>query len=276
MNKIILVLIYLSSIFSFAHAKELVEIKGNGNVITKEIPVSEYTRIKISGNINNGNKSLLSNRKKPVFNYTQATGTSSLQVTTDENLFSHLDIRVSNGSLIISTQNNERLLATRLDVNGQSPRLENAIISGSFQFIPQTELNADNLNIAVNNNSELSCDKSIHVNNICVIKVNGVGKMSAKELICQNIKAEVNDAAELSIAGEAQTGKYSVTGVGKIEAYNFKLENLECKAGDSGHIQAYVTETLKAHATDAGGIKYKGFPRADIDTKDAGMIKRIK
>lgn len=276
MNKIILVLIYLSSIFSFAHAKELVEIKGNGNVITKEIPVSEYTRIKVSGNINNGNKSLLSNRKKPVFNYTQAIGPSSLQVTTDENLFSHLDIRVSNGSLIISTQNNERLLATRLDVNGQSPRLENAIIGGSFQFIPQTELNADNLNIAVNNNSELSCDKSIHVNNICVIKVNGVGKMSAKELICQNIKAEVNDAAELSIAGEAQTGKYSVTGVGKIEAYNFKLENLECKAGDSGHIQAYVTETLKAHATDAGGIKYKGFPRADIDTKDAGMIKRIK
>lgn len=276
MNKIILVLIYLSSIFSFAHAKELVEIKGNGNVITKEIPVSEYTRIKISGNINNGNKSLLSNRKKPVFNYTQATGTSSLQVTTDENLFSHLDIRVSNGSLIISTQNNERLLATRLDVNGQSPRLENAIISGSFQFIPQTELNADNLNIVIDGDADLSCNKSIHISNICVIKVNGVSKMSAKELICQNIKAEVNDAAELSIAGEAQTGKYSVTGVGKIEAYNFKLENLECKAGDSGHIQAYVTETLKAHATDAGGIKYKGFPRADIDTKDAGMIKRIK
>lgn len=276
MNKIILVLIYLSSIFSFAHAKELVEIKGNGNVITKEIPVSEYTRIKISGNINNGNKSLLSNRKKPVFNYTQATGPSSLQVTTDENLFSHLDIRVSNGSLIISTQNNERLLATRLDVNGQSPRLENAIISGNFQFIPQTELNADNLNIVIDGDSDLSCNKSIHVSNICVIKVNGVSKMSAKELNCQNIKAEVNDAAELSIAGEAQTGKYSVTGVGKIEAYNFKLENLECKAGDSGNIQAYVTETLKARATDAGGIKYKGFPRADIHTNDAGMIKRIK
>lgn len=276
MNKIILVLIYLSSIFSFAHAKELVEIKGNGNVITKEIPVSEYTRIKISGNINNGNKSLLSNRKKPVFNYTQATGPSSLQVTTDENLFSHLDIRVSNGSLIISTQNNERLLATRLDVNGQSPRLENAIISGNFQFIPQTELNADNLNIVIDGDSDLSCNKSIHISNICVIKVNGVGKMSAKGLNCQNIKAEVNDAAELSIAGEAQTGKYSVTGVGKIEAYNFKLENLECKAGDSGNIQAYVTETLKARATDAGGIKYKGFPRADIHTNDAGMIKRIK
>lgn len=37
MNKIFLVLIYLSSIFFFTHAEEFEDIKGNGHVITKVI-----------------------------------------------------------------------------------------------------------------------------------------------------------------------------------------------------------------------------------------------
>lgn len=269
-------LIYLSSIFPFTHAKVLVDIKGNGHVITKEIPVPDYTEVKIGGNINSGDKSFMATRKKPEFNYSQATGPSTLQITTDENLLSHLDIRVSKGCLIINTKKNERLLATRLDVIGQSATLENAIISGTFQFVPQTELDIDKLKVVVDNDADVRCTKSIRVNSTCTIKVNGVGKMLVEELICPNIKAEVNDAGELNLKGEAQIGKYSVTGVGKIKAYNFKLENLECKAGDSAHIQAHVTDILKACATDAGGIKYKGFPRADIHNTAAGKVKRIK
>lgn len=173
MNKFFLVLIYLSSIFFFTHAEEFEDIKGNGHVVTKEISVSEYKGVKVGGNINTGNSPFFVVLKKPVFNYSQTTGTSSLQITTDENLFSHLDIRVSKGCLIINTHNNERLVATRLDVVGQSPTLEEAIISNAFQFVPQTDLNVDKLKVVIDNGAGLRCSKSIRVNSTCKIEVSG-------------------------------------------------------------------------------------------------------
>lgn len=276
MNKIILVFIYLSSMFSYIHAQDVVEIRGNGHVITKEITVSDYSEVKIGGNINSGNNSPLSSQKKPEFNYSQAVGPSSLQITTDENLFSHLDIRVSDGCLIVNTKNNECLLASRLGVIGQSKTLENASISGTFQFVTQTELNIDKLKVEVDDDADMRCIKPVCVNSSCAIKVYGVGKISVDDLICKDIKAEVNDAGELNLKGEAQTGEYSATGVGKINAYDFKFENLDCKAKDNAHIQTHVTEMLKARATDAGSIKYKGFSRTDIRTTGAGQIKMIK
>lgn len=275
MNKIILVLIYLSSMFSYIHAKDLVEVKGNGHIITKVITVSDYSGVKVGGNINNGNSSFLSSQKKPEFNYSQATGPSSLQITTDENLFSHLDIRVSDGCLVINTKNDERLLTSCLDVIGQSQTLENAIISGTFQFVSQTELNIDKLKVEVGDDADMRCIKPVCVNRSCAIKVDGVGEMFAEKLICKEIKAEVDDAGNLNLKGEALTGEYYATGVGKIKAYDFTLENLECKAEDNAYIQTHVTEVLTARATDAGEIKYKGFPRTNIHNKDAGRIKRI-
>lgn len=193
-----------------------------------------------------------------------------------ENLFSHLDIRVSKGCLIINTYNNERLFATRLDVIGQSPTVEEVIISNTFQFVPQTELNVDKLKVVVDGDADIRCSKSIRVNSTCKIRASGVGQMLVEELICQNIEAQVNDVGVLNLKGEAQTGKYSAIDAGKIKAYEFKLENLECKASGSARIQTHVTEILKARATDAGVIKHKGFPRADNHCTGAGKIKRIK
>lgn len=276
MNKIFLVLIYLSSIFFFTHAEAFEDVKGNGHVVTKEISVSEYRGVKVGGNINTGNSPFFAVLKKPVFNYSQTTGVSSLQITTDENLFSHLDIRVSKGCLIINTYNNERLFATRLDVIGQSPTVEEVIISNTFQFVPQTELNVDKLKVVVDGDADIRCSKSIRVNSTCKIRASGVGQMLVEELICQNIEAKANDVGVLNLKGEAQTGKYSAIDAGKIKAYEFKLENLECKASGSARIQTHVTEILKARATDAGVIKHKGFPRADNYCTGAGKIKRIK
>ena len=43
-----------------ATAEEFKTIKGNGDIVTQDIPISEYTQLKIGGNI-----------EKPVFNYYQ-------------------------------------------------------------------------------------------------------------------------------------------------------------------------------------------------------------
>ena len=60
--------LYLLSILPFFAdsiiAEEFKTIKGNGDIVTQDIPISEYTQLKIGGNI-----------EKPVFNYYHITAT---------------------------------------------------------------------------------------------------------------------------------------------------------------------------------------------------------
>ena len=81
--------------FSTIAAENFKTIKGDGNIVTKEIPISEYTQLKIGGNI-----------EKSVFNYSQKESHPSVQLTIDSNLLPYLKIQVENGCLIINTRNN--------------------------------------------------------------------------------------------------------------------------------------------------------------------------
>ena len=77
-----------------AFMAEASKVEGNGNIITKEISVDNYSEIELGGNIeysgNNfwGNRS---NKKFPVFKYTHGRS-ASLKITIDENLFPLLSV----------------------------------------------------------------------------------------------------------------------------------------------------------------------------------------
>ena len=76
------------------------KVKGNGNIISKEIQISDYTELNIRVKINYNNNSSLFKKKEykgPAFNYMQKSGSSNLQITVDENLLPLLDIYVSDG-----------------------------------------------------------------------------------------------------------------------------------------------------------------------------------
>lgn len=257
-------------------AKEVVDIKGNGQIVTKEIHISEYTEIKVGGNINNENVSFFTSKKKPEFNYSQTPDPSSLRITTDENLFSHLNIRVSGNCLIVSIKDNERIFPTRFDINSHSMKLEKAKINGNFQFTIQTELNVEKLELEINGAANLDCNGPIIINNSCIIQITGAGNMKTKNITCQNMEVKVNGVGNLKLKGKAKTAKYHVKEDGSLEGYNFIVENLKCRVSGSGNIYAHTTEILEANAVEAGKIKYKGLPRTNIQCSGAGNIKRVK
>ena len=97
-----------------AFMAEASKVEGNGNIITKEISVDNYSEIELGGNIeysgNNfwGNRS---NKKFPVFKYTHGRS-ASLKITIDENLFPLLSIKSNNGRLAIRIQDGTCLLYT--------------------------------------------------------------------------------------------------------------------------------------------------------------------
>lgn len=255
------------------------DIKGNGTVITKDIQISDYTELRIGGNINIDGNNFFSSKggnKGPVFNYMQKAGKSSLQITIDENLLPQLEINVSNGCLSIRTNNKDRLFPTKLIINSSSAKLEEVKISGCVDFILQNNFTGDDLKMNISGSGDIYLNKPVRIANTYEIKVSGSGDMKANNLTCRNIEASISGSGDLDLKGKAESGEYKVTGSGDIHAYGFVVKDLKCKVSGSGDIEANATETLDASTSGSGDIRYKGYPRADIRSTGSGDIKRIK
>lgn len=261
-------------------AEEFKTIKGNGYVITKEIPISEYSQIKIGGYLSPENpRKPLSDTDYFSFHYSQnpqTKSTASFVIDIDENLLPYLDVQIKNNELIINAKQDCRLLPTCLKINSQSSWLVKIGIEGSFLFSVLTELKSENLEVLADGIAKVIFDKPVYVDAFCKMKIRGVADVQATDFLCSDILVDTDDCGKLTLKGKAQKGKYKARGDSRIHAYNFVTTNLDCNVTDAGEIRAQVSEVLNAKASAAGELKYKGFPRTDIQTTDAGKIKRIK
>ena len=128
-----------------AFMAEASKVEGNGNIITKEISVDNYSEIELGGNIeysgNNfwGNRS---NKKFPVFKYTHGRS-ASLKITIDENLFPLLSIKSNNGRLAIRIQDGTRIKPTQYVIEGSSKTLKYLKTSGPERFFRGSTGNQD-------------------------------------------------------------------------------------------------------------------------------------
>ena len=249
-----------------ATAEELKTIKGNGDIVTKDITISEYTQLKIGGNI-----------EKPVFNYSQKEDqTSSVRLTIDSNLLPYLEIKVEKGCLVIHTKNKELLRPTRMVVDAQSAHLDKAHVDGAFRFTFLTGLYAKNLDLAIGGTSDVRSNEPIRIEENCKMKASDAGEFKATDLQCFYLNIAITDCGVLNLKGKAQRGKYTVGEAGILKAYGFVTEELDCHINEAGKVEAHVTERLEGHVSGAGLLKYKGFPRNDVKCIGAGKVKRIK
>ena len=122
-----------------AFMAEASKVEGNGNIITKEISVDNYSEIELGGNIEYSGNNYWGNRrtkKFPVFKYTHGRS-ASLKITIDENLFPLLSIKSNNGRLAIRIQAGTRIKPTQYVIEGSSKTLKYLKTSGPMDFEAQ-------------------------------------------------------------------------------------------------------------------------------------------
>ena len=69
-------------------------IKGDGNIITKEISISDYDEISYVGKVN--------------IEYEQSNASPFFKITIDENILPHLDIKIKGKTLIIQPKDEKK------------------------------------------------------------------------------------------------------------------------------------------------------------------------
>ena len=248
------------------------EVKASKNYVTKQIKVSDFDQIAVSGSLD--------------VTYTQQSGKPKVEIYTSDNIVDLLDIYVKNGKLNLGFKKNVKVSYNKLEIRVTSEDLNTVNVAGSGDFKFTNGLKTDQLKMNVAGSgditaSNIQCSQGFTANVAgsgdieCKqlkaadmdISVAGSGDLKIENALVTSANASVAGSGTVKISGNADKANYSVAGSGDLYANDFKVQNISASVAGSGDIKCYAVEHLKARVSGSGTIGYKGNPELDYPEK---------
>lgn len=248
------------------------EVKASKNYVTKQIKVSDFDQIAVSGSLD--------------VTYTQQSGKPKVEIYTSDNIVDLLDIYVKNGKLNLGFKKNVKVSYNKLEIRVTSEDLNTVNVAGSGDFKFTNGLKTDQLKMNVAGSgditaSNIQCSQGFTANVAgsgdieCKqlkaadmdISVAGSGDLKIENALVTSANASVAGSGTVKISGSADKANYSVAGSGDLYANDFKVQNISASVAGSGDIKCHAVEHLKARVSGSGTIGYKGDPELDYPEK---------
>ena len=248
------------------------EVKASKNYVTKQIKVSDFNQIAVSGSLD--------------VTYTQQSGKPKVEIYTSDNIVDLLDIYVKNGKLNLGFKKNVKVSYNKLEIRVTSEDLNTVNVAGSGDFKFTNGLKTDQLKMNVAGSgditaSNIQCSQEFTANVAgsgdieCKqlkaadmdISVAGSGDLKIENALVTSANASVAGSGTVKISGNADKANYSVAGSGDLYASDFKVQDISASVAGSGDIKCYAVEHLKARVSGSGTIGYKGNPELDYPEK---------
>lgn len=248
------------------------EVKASKNYVTKQIKVSDFDQIAVSGSLD--------------VTYIQQSGKPKVEIYTSDNIVDLLDIYVKNGKLNLGFKKNVKVSYNKLEIRVTSEDLNAVNVAGSGDFKFTNGLKTDQLKMNVAGSgditaSNIQCSQEFTANVAgsgdieCKqlkaadmdISVAGSGDLKIENALVTSANASVAGSGTVKISGNADKANYSVAGSGDLYANDFKVQNISASVAGSGDIKCHAVEHLKARVSGSGTIGYKGDPELDYPEK---------
>ena len=248
------------------------EVKASKNYVTKQIKVSDFDQIAVSGSLD--------------VTYTQQSGKPKVEIYTSDNIVDLLDIYVKNGKLNLGFKKNVKVSYNKLEIRVTSEDLNAVNVAGSGDFKFTNGLKTDQLKMNVAGSgditaSNIQCSQEFTANVAgsgdieCKqlkaadmdISVAGSGDLKIENALVTSANASVAGSGTVKISGSADKANYSVAGSGDLYASDFKVQDISASVAGSGDIKCHAVEHLKARVSGSGTIGYKGNPELDYPEK---------
>ena len=248
------------------------EVKASKNYVTKQIKISDFDQIAVSGSLD--------------VTYTQQSGKPKVEIYTSDNIVDLLDIYVKNGKLNLGFKKNVKVSYNKLEIRVTSEDLNAVNVAGSGDFKFTNGLKTDQLKMNVAGSgditaSNIQCSQGFTANVAgsgdieCKqlkaadmdISVAGSGDLKIENALVTSANASVAGSGTVKISGNADKANYSVAGSGDLYANDFKVQNISASVAGSGDIKCHAVEHLKARVSGSGTIGYKGNPELDYPEK---------
>lgn len=248
-------------------------VKGNGHIVTREIPVEAFDQIHVGGGFSNSGLMGGNNMKeRPEFRYSQESK-KVLVVTVDENLFQELDIQVQNGELFVRTKDKVRISPSRFIVEGGSDRLSEVSVAGSTRFSCLTPFEGDQLDLSVSGSGHIDFPQSTRLTE-ADLSVSGSGLVSLGQLACERVDGHVSGSGCVRLKGEGQEADYSVSGSGKVDGFGYHAKIGGGSVSGSGSIEIYADKELNLSVSGSGKIRYDGPANVRQSKSGSGSIQK--
>lgn len=231
---VLLSVIILFSVNTYAQFWGNKKIKGNGNMTSITRTTSDYDGIKCAG----------------PFNYILVAGTEGdIKIEGESNLLEYISTEVKNNHLIVKVNNNVSL---------QSSRNKTITVTIPYKDISEVSM-AGSGNMWSKNN--IKSDD---------FKVSLAGSGDVKLTIeTQKTTAKVAGSGNLTLTGKTVDLKADIAGSGDFYGYNLNANNTNVSVAGSGKAKVVCNEDLVARVAGSGNIRYKGKPSKE-DTKVSG------
>ncbi len=241
-------------------------VKGDGNVSTHTIDISNYDQIEVEA-------------QAAVFNYTQQPeAASKLTITVDQNIYDLFEIKTEDDRLIIRPKDRKKeknLRPTQFVITSNSPMLKKASIAGSEEFNVNGRLVSDGkIQFDLAGKSTINLKDSVLADKQ---EMNIAGKvtLNASALSVKSVNGSIAGNAKLNLAGKGETAYFSIAGMVKVSAFDLELSKISCDIAGKGTLETYAKDDIHASIAGICNIYYKGNPSCKIDKAGLGKIKKV-
>jgi len=215
-------------------------IKGNGEIISKEISINDYSKFSVAGSAD-------------VVYEAKPDARPYLRIEIDSNLMEYLEIKNSGNSLDIGLKPSKNINPTEYKIYTNSSSLKKIDKAGSGSVTLKNEIATDDLSISQA----------------------GSGDVIAEHLNCGKINVSSAGSGKMTLAGKADSADLELAGSGKIEAYSLDVRTASCDIAGSGKVNINALEKLEVSIAGSGSVKYKGSPEIDKSITGSGKVTRV-
>ena len=175
------------------------KIKSEGPAVRKAYEAADFSSVKITG----------------AYDMVFTQGDSALvEVEAAENIHEYLDVKVDDGTLILSTK--EKVNVDKVKAYVTNPALAGLGINGAGDVDIEGPVKTDDFAIEINGAGDVSVGKLSCKD--MTVKINGAGDLDIKDVDCNDISIKINGAGDATLSGKAVNVEASINGVGEIDA----------------------------------------------------------
>lgn len=243
-------------------------IKGNGHIIKKVIPITSYNAIDVAGCMN--------------ISYQQSDAAPYLEVNVDENLLDYFTIEVEGKTLTVQYKKikdgkrmgNYNIQPTTFLIKTNSKELKKIQSAGSGHIGVLTPLTVDKMEVDLAGSGSVTFDGLLEGKR-GFFSLAGSGDIVLKNIKFDYLECSLAGSGDIKVKGNADRASFSVASSGEIEAFGCKVQKAECSVAGSGNIHVNAISQIDASVVGSGDIYYKGDPAVSKDKIGSGKIKRV-
>ncbi|MDY0097869.1 MAG: head GIN domain-containing protein [Bacteroidales bacterium] len=230
------IVLLLMGITTSAGAQFRRTVYGNKRVVKTERNITGFDGVRVSSGIDV---------------YLSQGNDEKVIVEADENLHEYIMTELRNGIIHVYTNTSIRdAELKRVYITMPEIRLISTTSAGDV--IGETPVRAANLRLSASSAGDIKL-----------------------EVYADRIELDISSSGDMTLTGEAGFLEASLSSAGDLNAFELKVKEAEVSVSSAGDAEVYVSERIRARASSAGDISYRGNPRyVDAHSSSAGSIHR--